>query len=287
MGYRHILNFYKDQNILMFKECYALEKVHGTSAHIKYKDDRIMYFAGGVKHSDFLSLFDEAKLRECFVEMGVDKNRPVTLFGEAYGGKCQAQSYRYGKELRFIVFEVQIGDSVLNVSDAAKVTKRFGLEFVPYARIFTTLEAIDAERDRPSIVAEWRGCGEQPREGVVLRPIIEMRSNNGQIISKHKRDDERETKSKRKVVDADKLQILEKADEIAEEWVTETRLSHVLDKIDGVIGIERTGDVTKAMIEDVTREAKGEIIESKEAKRAIGKRAARMFKSRITKVRNV
>ncbi len=29
MGYMHIDNLYKDQTILMFRECYALEKIHG------------------------------------------------------------------------------------------------------------------------------------------------------------------------------------------------------------------------------------------------------------------
>jgi hypothetical protein len=29
MGYRHIENLYKNKMILMFKECYAMEKIHG------------------------------------------------------------------------------------------------------------------------------------------------------------------------------------------------------------------------------------------------------------------
>ena len=34
MAYLHIDNLYKNQEILMFKECYALEKIHGTSGTI-------------------------------------------------------------------------------------------------------------------------------------------------------------------------------------------------------------------------------------------------------------
>jgi hypothetical protein len=30
MGYLHIDNLYKSQDILLFKRCYALEKIHGT-----------------------------------------------------------------------------------------------------------------------------------------------------------------------------------------------------------------------------------------------------------------
>lgn len=37
MGYQHIPNLYKEQAILAQSECYALEKIHGTSAHIKFK----------------------------------------------------------------------------------------------------------------------------------------------------------------------------------------------------------------------------------------------------------
>lgn len=30
MGYLHISNLYRDQRVLMFKEVFVLEKVHGT-----------------------------------------------------------------------------------------------------------------------------------------------------------------------------------------------------------------------------------------------------------------
>ena len=39
MGYMRIDNLYKNQAVLSFKEVYALEKVHGTSAHIHYSND--------------------------------------------------------------------------------------------------------------------------------------------------------------------------------------------------------------------------------------------------------
>jgi len=32
MGYLNIDNLYKAQEVLMFRECYAMEKIHGTSA---------------------------------------------------------------------------------------------------------------------------------------------------------------------------------------------------------------------------------------------------------------
>src|SRR3990167_1592959 len=104
MGYMHIENLYKNQEILMFKQCYAMEKIHGTSAHIAYKDGNVTYFSGGEKHSNFITLFDNNFLLEKFKESGVGDK---VIYGEAYGGKCQGMSATYDKELRFVAFDVK------------------------------------------------------------------------------------------------------------------------------------------------------------------------------------
>ena len=75
----------------------------------------------------------------------------------------------------------------------------------------------------------------------------------------------------------EKLEILTKARDIASEWVTPMRLNHVLDNFPNA-GIEQTGDIIKAMIEDVEREAKGEIVISKESRKEISRLTAIMFK---------
>ena len=54
MAYMHIDNLYKAQEILAFKECYALEKIHGTSAHIYWSGETLRLFAGGVSHEGFV-----------------------------------------------------------------------------------------------------------------------------------------------------------------------------------------------------------------------------------------
>jgi hypothetical protein len=203
------------------------------------------------------------------------------VYGEAYGGKQQGQSWRYGKQLRFVAFEVQVGDTWLAVPNAADVVTKLGLEFVYYKRISTDIEAVNAERDAPSEQARRNGIeGDQPREGVVLRPLEEMVvKNNHRVIAKHKRDEERETKTTR-TVDPGKLEVLREAGAIVDEWVTPTRLEHVLDKL-GQVSIERTRDVIAAMIEDVEREGGAEIIPSAEARRCIGAATAKMFKAKL------
>lgn len=284
MGYMHIDNLYKAQEILAFRECFALEKIHGTSAHVYWKGGAVGCFSGGEKHARFSALFDVPALATAFRTLG---HEFVCVYGEAYGGAQQGQSYRYGPALKFVAFDVKIDKVWLSVPDAAQVVVGLGLEFVHYERVPTDLSWLDAQRDAPSVQARRNGMGEHPREGVVLRPPFEVTRNNGErVIAKHKRDDERETKTPR-VVDAAELVVLSDANAVAQEWVTPTRLAHVLDRlrVDGAeVGIERTGDVILALVEDVLREGANEIVDSKPVRKAIGARAGALFHARIKSV---
>lgn len=291
MGYLHIPNLYRPEAraILLFRRCYALEKIHGTSTNVSWRaseqyapecDTRLHFHSGGEKHQNFVALFDKEALVTAFEAMG---HPEVTVFGEAYGGKQQAQSYRYGKQLKFVAFDVKVGDHWLDVPNAAQVCARLGLEFVHYVEVSTDLADLDAQRDAPSEQARRNGIvGDQPREGVVLRPLREFRDTNGdRIISKHKRAEERETKTPRDVsVDPGQLKVLDDARAIADEWVTPTRLEHVLDKL-GPVTMEDTPRVIAAMIEDVLREGSTEVVDSKEARKAIGSATAHLFKARV------
>lgn len=279
MAYLHISNLYKAQEILAFRDCFALEKIHGTSAHVHWTGDALRFFAGGVAHDTFVSLFDRVALTD-ILKANVEAD--CTIYGEAYGGKCQGMSKTYGPNLRFVAFDVKMGTSWLAVPHAHNVVTTCGLEFVHYRQVTTDLAALDAERDAPSIQAVRNGISEpRIREGIVLRPPFEATLNNGQrIIAKHKRPEFSERQSIPEV-DPSKRQILESADAIAMEWVTPMRLEHVLDKLAGERDVSLTGAVIRAMVEDVLREAAGEIATEKPVQRAIGARAATLYKARI------
>ena len=280
MAYMHIDNLYKTQEILMFKECYAMEKIHGTSAHISYKDGEVKLFAGGGKHEAFLGLFDIGALKSKFSEV-IPNGTSVYVYGESYGGKQQGMSNVYGKEGRFVAFEVRIGESWLNVEKAHGFVDSLGLEFVHYEKISTTLEAIDAQRDAPSMQAERNGMGEHGREGIVLRPLEEATLNSGRrVMAKHKRDEYMETKTTR-TVDPGKLAQLAEAKAIANEWVTQQRLIHVIDKAPFELAIENIGKIIPLMTEDILREAEGEIIDSPNARKEMGRVTALLVKQNL------
>lgn len=283
MGYLHIENLYKNQTVLGHKQVYALEKVHGTSAHVRFLNDRIIFFAGGEKHDTFKNLFNEVKLLESFKSFGLPD---VTVYGEAYGGKCQGMKGTYGDKLAFIAFDVRMGGGLwLNLPQAEQIVISLGLEFVPYVKIDCTLEGLNAERDRDSVVAVRRGLGvDKKREGIVIRPLVEYNDDRGnRVIAKHKRDDFSERGTPQKVVDAGILKVLTDARAIADEWVTPMRLTHVLDKMPQAVDMSFTKAVIDAMIEDVAREAVGEIVISQQAMAEIGRATGRLFKQHVFK----
>ena len=325
MGYAHIENLYKDQTILLFREAWALEKIHGTSSHISWNFNKqtqgrdLHFFAGGESHVLFVSLFNQDTLLKGFADLGLGPDQDITIYGEAYGGSQQKMSHTYGDKLMFIVFDVQIGETWLNVPNAEDVAKKLGLEFVHYIKVSlvkattndlgimvveTSLDGVDAQRDALSVQAIRNGVSSivghnvltendgvvevpnigrvfnpKPREGIVIRPLVEMTDNRGnRVICKHKGDKFKETATPRPVVDPSKMKALSDANAVANEWVTATRLEHVLDKLPGHC-MERMRDIIAAMQEDVLREGKGEIVESDAVKKAIGKKAAEMYKS--------
>lgn len=288
MGYMHIDNLYRAQEILSFKTCYALEKIHGTSANVQWKDEKVLFSSGGENHQRFAALFNVDALTAKFAERFLPEDR-VVVYGEAYGGKQQHMSKTYGKELRFIAFEVKVGDAFLAVPQAFEFVSFLGLDFVDFVEIPADLAAIDAERDKPSTQSVRNGVEEvRIREGIVLRPPFEVMLNNGRrVIAKHKREEFAERGSPTLVdLDPSKKKLMDDAQTIAEEWVTPMRLEHVIDAVisardDKEIDIKDTGKIIAAMVEDVTREGEGEILDNVHIRKAIGARVAQMFKKRL------
>lgn len=280
MGYAHILNLYKDQRILAFKRVFALEKIHGSSCHISWNEGRLGFFAGGCNYSAFIAIFDADDLHRRFSEFGMDK---VTVYGEGYGGSMQKMQDVYGKDLKFIAFEVKIGETFLSVPKAHKVATDLGFEFVWYTETSADIDNLNAIRDLPSVQAVRNGMGEGKwKEGIVIRPIFECSDDHGdRVIAKHKNPDYHERKTQ-PAVSPDKLKVLADAQAIADEWVTMMRLHHVLDAMgitEEAMDIKNIGGVIKAMVEDVEREAAGEIVVSREARKCVSVEAAKLYKT--------
>lgn len=289
MGYRKIENLYRNKEILLFKQCHALEKVDGSSSHVKYDSttDNLTFFSGCAKHDQFVALFNQEELLTKFRKNAEDFPRnKITIYGEVYGGKIQGRSKTYGPDMKFIAFEVLINDDWMSVPVAHRFAEKFGFEFVHYEIIDTTEEAINAAMMADSVQAVRNGMGPgHMREGVVLRPLIELiHPNGGRIICKHKRPEFSERVHTPKINDPEAMKLLEDAKEIVEEWCVPMRLVHVLDalKASGVVtdpDMKDTNKIIAGMLEDVTREAAGEIVDSKEMRKALSQKTVVLFKN--------
>lgn len=303
MGYMHIDNSYKHPDFFVGedKEVYALEKIHGTSAHVAYElaERKFYLFSGGEKMENFAKLFDPNHLSESMHKLLERHGKAkLVVYGEAYGGRQQGMKDTYGPQLRFVAFDVLVNDTDwLTVPEAQALCNELGIEFVWWTRCANKLSVLDALRDQDSQQAIRNGMGAgKMAEGIVIRPLTERsRSDGKRIILKHKRAQFFETKRPREV-SMDKVEALKAANEIAEEWVTEERLNHVLSQIEAVrqndaspqpcvlvapFEARDTPVVIRVMLADIKREGEGEIEWSKDAERAVCTRAAQMFKRRI------
>lgn len=293
MGYRKIPNLYRPEiaDILEEPQLYAMEKIHGTSAHIKYHNGELTFYSGGANHQEFVKLFDPTRLENNLLGMLREPGctwDSVVIYGEAYGGKMNAQAWRYGKPLRFVAFDVCLVDGFeaetwLTVPDADLFVKDLELEFVHYEVVSSKLVDLDAARDKPSTQAKRNGIeGDQPTEGVVLRPLIEKPAANfDRMMAKHKRKEERETRTD--FQPGDKIAVYEAAQAIAQEWVTEERLNHVIQKVclDQTPTVKHFQSVINGMVDDVITEGGQMLVDTPEARRAIGGKAAKLFKARL------
>ena len=288
MGYMHIQPLYKCPKFhQLFKEIFVMEKIHGTSTWIQFKSDMhtIQFHSGGEKGAHFEALFDRKKITEKFEEICSQKNwTTVRIHGEAYGGKQQKMSATYGPHLKFIVFEVCVDVTFLDVPDVEKIATDFGLEFVHYDRCENSPELIEHYSNLESVQAVRNGMGHgKPREGVVIRPIKESIMPDGKrAIFKHKNAEFWEIKTRRPL--GEKLLVSSKTDEIVEDWVTPNRFEHVKDRV-----LQQKEDKSfvktdiklflELMVEDVQRESEGEVVWSEDLVKKIRQKTAFMFKS--------
>jgi len=121
------------------------------------------------------------------------------------------------------------------------------------------------------------------REGIVVRPLLELRKNNGErICAKHKGAKFAELASTPKVRPG-AMELIGEARKVAEQFVTEMRLMHVLQKLPGALeeGLPAIPKVIAAMVEDITREGKGEFEENKKVNGEIARSTALLFKQRV------
>jgi len=166
------------------------EKVDGTNARIMWDADTKAISFGGktdeAKHADWINnkLVDiTEKCREKFLDFP-----SLCVYGELYGRGINKGGKKYCDELRFIAFDVKIGEWILESHNSQDVCRKLNIPFVPILGTGTLAEAIDLVRegfaskvsDNPDFIAE----------GLIMEPETMLFNRKGErIITKIKYKD--------------------------------------------------------------------------------------------------
>lgn len=188
---RLILNNYRNPTIAYLKDNMWLftEKVDGTNIRVHW-DGHKVEFGGrtdkaqipGPLLNKLNEMFATNEAEELFEQTWGDKD--VILFGEGYGPKIQ-NGGDYRSDVSFILFDVLVGDNYQEREWVEKTAQMFNIDVVPIVLTGTIQDGIDYVMKHPQST-----MGTAMMEGVVGRPMIELRDRRGErVIVKIKWED--------------------------------------------------------------------------------------------------
>ena len=188
---RLVLNDYRNPTIAYLKDNMWLftEKVDGTNIRIHWNGHKVE-FGGrtdkaqipGPLLNKLNEMFMTTEAEELFEQTWGDKD--VILFGEGYGPKIQ-NGGDYRPDVSFILFDVLVGDNYQEREWVEKTAQMFNIDVVPIVLTGTIQDGIDYVMKHPRST-----MGTAMMEGVVGRPMIELRDRRGErVIVKIKWED--------------------------------------------------------------------------------------------------
>lgn len=172
------------------------EKVDGTNIRVCW-DGHVVTFGGRTDNAAIPAelvtrlneLFGGETNAQIFEQAFGEKE--VILFGEGYGRKIQKGGGKYiPGGVDFILFDVLIGNNYQAREWVEETAKMFGIKVVPVIGTGPLYAAVEYVKTHPnSVIAEE----EREMEGVVCRPMIELRNRCGErVIVKIKWEDMKE-----------------------------------------------------------------------------------------------
>lgn len=163
----------------------CFEKIDGTNIRIEWNWERTenpegQFFTGDL-NLQFKGRTDAAMipphllayLQKTFTKEKMaaqfppDKAPNGVLFGEGYGPKIQACGGLYADSVGFVLFDVVVGQWILQVEDVKNMAKSLEIPFVPDFGIKSTAEAIDFVKSNP--ISQFSKYP-QMMEGIVCIP---------------------------------------------------------------------------------------------------------------------
>lgn len=188
---RLILNDFSNPTIAYLKDNVWVftEKIDGTNIRVHWDGHKVEFGGRTDKAQIPAHLLD--KLNELFGTIEAEElfeqtwgNKEVILFGEGYGPKIQSGG-AYRDDVSFILFDVLVGDNYQEREWVEKTAQMFGIDIVPIVLVGSIEDGVNYVMTHPKST-----MGTAMMEGVVGRPMVELRDRRGErIIVKIKWDD--------------------------------------------------------------------------------------------------
>lgn len=168
-----------DVNGVEFGYDYVVE-VHGKTDNANMRPDEVKLLQ---------EIGDVEKLIEVFTYDDKKPEVECIIFGETYGKGMQKPGGRYCKDhLKFICFDIKIGDVWLKRDAVEDICKKLGIDVVPYLGEMTLDEAI--AKVKAGFLSQVSEDPTLEAEGVVLRAPLGLLDRMGRrIITKVKTAD--------------------------------------------------------------------------------------------------
>jgi len=181
-----LLNQFRNPTVryLRKNEWYMTEKIDGANIRVVWDGHKFSFYGRTDKSEvpkpllEKLNSIFNYEMEQVFEQMFQDKE--VILFGEGIGEKIQCGLY--GKEYRFLVFDIMINGKYLHLIDSFDIAIKLGLETVPFKDDFWTLEdaveAVTKYREKIKSCISMAGGNPGNVEGFVLRPAYTVYDSN-------------------------------------------------------------------------------------------------------------
>lgn len=176
-------NVFRDETVkyLANNEWEWTEKVDGTNIRVYWDGHKVTF--GGRTDNAAIPAELMNRLNEVF---GGETNaqifeqafgeKEVILFGEGYGRKIQNGGSYIPDGVDFILFDVLVGDNYQARQWVEQTAKMFGIKVVPIVGRGSLFDACKYVKSHPSSTIAVK---EVEMEGVVCRPMVEMRDRCG------------------------------------------------------------------------------------------------------------
>ena len=159
------------------------EKIDGTNIRVHW-DGHQVTFGGRTDRAqipaDLVNRLNELFRGETNAQLFEQKfgEAEVTLYGEGYGAKIQKGGGLYKSDgVDFILFDVHIGGVWLTRDSVEDIARAFGIDAVPVVLRGDIDDAVAFVKQKPMST-----IGTAPMEGLVGRPMEELRDHRGRRI---------------------------------------------------------------------------------------------------------